>query len=151
MMWRLLGRLLLAAAVAASAGAVASAQGVRTTPEAAGFRICNHSSHEVMVAKAVNLTPGGSPADVLSEGWWRVGSRSCLVLYPGPLKYRYYLVYAHVVNSELEWAGNIGVCVRTEAFRIRSGLCGEGYNRRMFRQIDTGTASRSSHTYDLTD
>ena len=135
----------LAAGLAAGPAALAPAQ------EQEGFRICNHSSHEVMVAKAVNLTPGGGPADIESEGWWRVGSRTCLVLYPGPLRFRYYLVYAHVVNSDLEWAGTIGVCVRAETFRLRGGVCGAGPDRRMFRQIDTGTASRASHTYDLTD
>jgi uncharacterized membrane protein len=145
-----LGGFLLIAALAAGPAALASAQGV-TAPETEGFRICNHSSHEVMVAKAVNLTPGGSPADIEAEGWWRVGSRTCLVLYPGPLRFRYYLVYAHVVNSDLEWAGTVGICVRAESFKLRGGICREGPDRRMFRQIDTGTASPSLHTYDLTD
>jgi uncharacterized membrane protein len=142
---RLLAALVLAAGVSGMA-APAHAEGA---PD--GFRICNHSSYEVMVAKAVNLTPGGSPADILSEGWWRVGSRSCLVLYPGPLQYRYYLVYAHVVNSTLEWGGNVGVCVSAQSFRIRHPLCGEGLNRRMFRQIDTGPSGQQGYTYDLTD
>jgi uncharacterized membrane protein len=142
---RFLAILMLAVGMSGSAAPSARAE----APE--GFRICNRSSHEVMVAKAVNLTPGGSPADILSEGWWRVGSRTCLVLYPGPLQYRYYLVYAHVVNSTLEWAGNISVCVSAQTFRIRNPICAAGFNRRMFRQVDTGTESRSSHTYDLTD
>jgi uncharacterized membrane protein len=125
-----------------------SAEGTRTPPEP-GFRLCNHSRHVVLVAKAINLAAGGG-TDILSEGWWRVGSGTCLTLYPGPLRYRCYLVYAEVVGPNLSWSGDVGVCVSQQPFRIRSGLCGEGYNRRMFRQIDTG-GNPIGYTYDLTD
>jgi hypothetical protein len=39
--------------------------------------------------------------------------------------------------------------VHSQAFRIRSTQCGQGYNRRSFHQIDTGTTFSGTHAHNF--
>lgn len=71
-----------------------------------------------------------------------------MMLWSGPIKYRYYLVYAQARASGREWAGDNWVCVSSKPFTIREPLCREGYNRRRFEEVDTGDEERQ-FTYNL--
>lgn len=122
----------------------ASAQ-VRTAPEpiATGFRACNRTNTRIEVAKAVNVeTRRGARNDIISEGWYKLSPGRCVTLYPGRLRYRYYMVYAQEIRGRRVWAGNVGICVSHSRFRIRGGLCGDGYYHRQFKVVDTSRAHR---------
>ena len=142
----------LSAVLLLVASTTAAAQERRTPePDWQGFRVCNRSAYnDVQVAKA--LSPGKKNADgaslIVSEGWWSLKSGECMVLWRGPLKFRYYLVYAQAKASQKEWAGDIWVCVSREAFTIEEAQCREGLNRRKFEQVDTGD-TKERFTYNL--
>ena len=145
----------LRAGVAVAALAMAGTAGAqeRTTPEPAweGFRVCNRSMHDnVEVAKALNTSEktADGRAILVSEGWWKLKRGECMVLWRGPLKYRYYLVYAQAGKNE--WAGEHWVCVSREPFTIRQPLCGPDYYRRKFQEVDTGD-EQQRFTYNLND
>ena len=146
---------LLAAGLLFSAAAPAAAQ-VRQAPEpsggnAVGFRVCNKTSARMEVAKALNVkSNSGAADDIISEGWYKLNPGECVRLYPGRLEYRYYLVFAQEISGSRIWGGNIPVCVSHQRFKIRTTQCGEGYNRRMFKEVDTGD-ERNGWTHNFTD
>lgn len=135
-------------------GVAATAQAqVRNAPErtAYGFRACNKSSGRIEVAKALNVKPNASaPDDIISEGWYKLNPGECVTLYPGRLEYRYYMVFAQEINGSRIWGGNIPICVSHERFRIRTQQCGSSYNRRMFKEVDTGD-EREGWTHNFTN
>lgn len=95
-----------------------------------GFRACNQTANEIDVAKALNIgATDGRGQIIVSEGWYKLASGTCLFLWHGRLEHQYYLVYAQNRVTNREWAGNIPVCVSRDAFTIRSDACGEQYNR----------------------
>jgi uncharacterized membrane protein len=116
---------------------------LRTAPEAApwtGVRICNRSGEKVQVAKALageNKDEYGR-AQVVSEGWWTIEPAACRIMYEGPIRFRYYYLYATSVSGKGEWGGDVWICVSQQPFTITGTVCPSGYNRRKFRQIDTG-------------
>ena len=125
----------------------ATAQQRTREPAQLGFRVCNQTSNEIDVAKALNTgTSDGRGPIIISEGWYKLAGGSCLFLWPGRLEYQYYLVYAQNRVTHREWAGNIPVCVGRDAFSIRSDTCGEQYHRRMFIDVNTGD-EKSLFTY----
>jgi uncharacterized membrane protein len=133
-------------------GSIADAQ-VRNAPErtGGGVRACNKSSGRIEVAKALNVKPNADAADdIISEGWYKLNPGECVTLYPGRLQYRYYLVFAQEIGGSRIWGGGIPVCVSHESFRIRTSQCGDGYNRRMFKEIDTGD-ERENWTHNFTN
>lgn len=114
----------------------------RTTPEPdwQGVRICNRSNSDVMAAKALspNLHDSSGQTLYISEGWWRINRGECRVMYPGPIRWRYYLLYAEEVNGSGSWGGDVWICVSREPFTIRETQCPSGFNRRRFAVVDTG-------------
>ena len=128
---------------------------VRSAPEPSaggiGFRACNKSSGRMEVAKALNVKPNANaPDDIISEGWYKLDPGECVTLYPGKLEYRYYLVFAQEIGGSRVWGGNIPICVSHERFKIRTEQCGTGYNRRMFKEVDTGD-ERNGWTHSFTN
>ncbi|MGQ0585439.1 MAG: DUF1036 domain-containing protein [Reyranella sp.] len=134
----------LALPLLAFAGMVAvtdntTAQQHAREPAQLGFRVCNQTTSEIDVAKALNTgATDGRGQVIVSEGWYRLAGGACLFLWPGRLEYQYYLIYAQNRVTHREWAGKIPVCVSREPFTIRSNACGEQYYRRMFIDVNTG-------------
>jgi uncharacterized membrane protein len=112
-----------------------------------GFRVCNQAGTEIEVAKATatGASDGGAQI-VISEGWYKLPPQACAYLWPGPLQYRHYLVYAQDKASGREWTGTVPTCVSPEAFTIRSGTCGARQERKLFIPVDVGD-ERFSWTY----
>lgn len=136
---RTLALLLSALAGVVAAKDNATAQQRTREPAQLGFRVCNQTAYEIDVAKALNTgATGGRSQIIVSEGWYKLASGMCLLLWPGRLEYQYYLVYAQNRVTNREWAGKIPVCVSRDAFIIRSHTCGEQYYRRMFIDVNTG-------------
>jgi len=138
----------------ALAPAMASAQATqRTTPEPApnmgGFKVCNKSSYDLEVAKAVNVASSGQTPNIVSEGWYKFAPGECATLWSGKLEYRYYLLYAQHKQSKREWKGDIEVCVSSQAFTIKHGICEASNYRRGFFQVDT--KDYESWTQNLND
>lgn len=120
------------ALLGATAGDVAAQQ-----PQ--GFRVCNQTGGNIEVAKALNTgATDGRNRIIISEGWYQIANGTCGLLWSGPLKYKYYLVYAQNKSIRREWAGNIPICVSRQPFTIRSDTCGPEQYRRMFIQVYTG-------------
>jgi uncharacterized membrane protein len=113
--------------------------------------VCNRSRYVIQVAHAVATNERGSDGRLIvqSEGWRTLSSGTCNMLY-SPLRNRYYYVYAQENgNAGRSWPGTYPVCVHSQAFRIRSTQCGQGYNRRNFHQIDTGPTFSGIHTHNF--
>ena len=118
-------------------------------PVRQGFRVCNQTSNEIEVAKALNTgATDGKNRLIVSEGWYKLAGGACLFLWPGKLEYQYYLIYAQNKAANREWAGKVPLCVSREAFTIRSDTCGEQSYRRMFIDVDTGD-ERNLFTYNF--
>ena len=123
-------------------GAVTTLGGAQAqnTGGGSGFRLCNLSSTNLEVAKALN-TGNKDPAGnhiIISEGWYQFAKGECAVLWSGKLQYRYYLLYGQAKEVNKEWKGDIPICVSRQPFTITSGLCPPDKYRRMFFQVDTG-------------
>jgi len=118
-----------------------------------GFELCNHTGQTVTYAKALNVVgteerARGKAQRINTEGWFDIAPGSCDIVWPGALKYRYYMIYAEAVGSSQNWAGNVPVCVRDGRFKItNNGTCEGNKNQRMFVEVDTGDLL--SYTYDL--
>ncbi len=144
------------AALLAASGIVASvsAQAQQRAPEPAnqqaapsGFRACNNSSNDIEVAKALNTTTDGGPHSFVSEGWYKLARGACMTLWPGELKYRYYLVYAQAPAAKREWTGGVAICVSREPFTIRYGYCEADKYQRKFHQVDTEDSKNWTHNF----
>lgn len=135
---------LAALAVAAAMGMASAAQAEET-----GFSLCNRTTLTVDYAKGINVTTEdtGKPPFIEADGWHTLKPGECEVLWPGSLKYRYYLVYAAARASNRVWEGDRSVCVEDGTFALKEPLCPGDRNRRMFIQVDTG--EYYSFTYDL--
>jgi uncharacterized membrane protein len=155
------GRIAVLAALCALSAATSFAQeqrrttpepALRTTPEPAwqGVRVCNQAGENVRVAKALN----GAAKDeygrdqIVSEGWWPLADKACMILWSGPIRHRYYLIYAKSETTNGEWGGDVWICVSNQPFTITGGICPGGYNRRKFKEVDTGK-EENQFTYNL--
>jgi len=123
-------------------------------PTEKGFELCNRTNLTVVYAKALNLVSKkertkGTEYRFDTEGWFDLAPGNCKVLWPGELKYRFYLMYAGAKASNRKWTGDRHpICVRNGQFKITSiGLCATNKNHRMFFEVDTG--DNKSYTYDL--
>jgi uncharacterized membrane protein len=115
-----------------------------------GFRLCNLTSFDVEVAKALNSGARDNTGRVIiSEGWYQFAKGECAMLWTGKLQYRYYLLYAQAKSAGREWKGDIPICVSRQPFTIKSDTCGAENYRRMFFQVDTG--DNESFTQNLRD
>lgn len=146
---RTLALLLSVLAAVITASSIATAQQHMRAPAQLGFRVCNQTASEIVVAKALNTgATAGRSQVIVSEGWYKLAGGTCLFLWPGRLEYQYYLVYAQNRVTHREWAGNIPVCVGSDAFTLRSDTCGEQYQRRMFIDVNTGD-EKNLFTYNF--
>jgi uncharacterized membrane protein len=140
---------LLLSALVGMVTAETAAQSRAPEPARQGFRVCNQTTSEIEVAKALNTgATDGKNRHFVSEGWYKLAGGACLFLWPGKLEYQYYLVYAQNKTTHREWAGNVPICVSREAFTIRSDTCGDQLYRRMFIQVNTGD-ERDLFTYNF--
>ena len=139
------------AIVGAVIGAFAMIGGAQSQTTPNGFRVCNLSSVDVEVAKALNT--GNKDAQgqhiIVSEGWYQFAKGECAMLWTGKLQYRYYLLYGQSKSINKEWKGDIPICVSRQPFTITSGLCAPDKYRRMFFQVDTG--ENDGYTQNLRD
>jgi uncharacterized membrane protein len=105
------------------------------SPAEAAFRVCNKSTHAAQVA--IGFYDGKNWS---SQGWWPIPAGQCNELVSGPLKARYYYLYAVDEHSGGAWDGNRSFCVGEGQFVIpgRVNCVARGYERRTFFQVDTG-------------
>ncbi len=87
-------------------------------PAAADFQVCNDST------KVAHVSVGYYNNETyLTRGWWEIPSSGCLVIYPGPLKWPVYYVYAISPEDEYGnfevWSGDFALCIhRPNPFEI---------------------------------
>lgn len=105
------------------------------SPAEAGFRICNKSGHSAQIA--VGFYDGKTWT---SQGWFPTDAGACSEILTGPLKSRFYYLYAVDNQSGGAWDGNRSFCVGQGQFLIpgRINCVARGYERRTFFQVDTG-------------
>ncbi len=128
------------AASAAMAAALTLAGGSSVRAED-GFIVCNRTALPVTYAKALNVSDKSKSKDdvVVSEGWFDLAAGQCANLYPGKLRYRYYMVYAEAKGSDRKWTGKFPICVDDKrSFKITGDKCATSRPHRMFSQVDTG-------------
>lgn len=147
-MSRVLGWVLVAAA---GAGLIRTVQAEQAKEEY-GFELCNRTQLPVVYAKALNVTSDeerakGKQQVITSEGWFNLPAGDCAILYPGALKYRYYMVYAEAKNSNRKWTGKSPICVEQGNFKLTGDTCPRDRSHRLFVEVDTGDSL--SYTYDL--
>ncbi len=87
-------------------------------PAVADFQVCNDSLKDAHVAVGYY-----DNENYLTRGWWEVPSSGCLVIYPGPLKWPVYYVYAVSTEDEFGnfevWSGDFPMCIhRPNPFEI---------------------------------
>lgn len=117
---------------------------------AADLRLCNETNSKISVAIGYKSTQGWS-----SEGWWNFSptedSNSCKVLLPGPLRARFYYIYAIDITNGGEWGGEAKLCTRHKEFTINGieNCILRGYEQTGFFEVDTGT--QETWTIQLTD
>jgi uncharacterized membrane protein len=114
-----------------------------------GFEVCNRTKFQLVYAKALNVANKdvSKKDEIVSEGWFDLKPGECHMLYPGKLKYRYYLVYAEAKGSNRKWTGKINVCVQNSTFKLSGETCASNRNHRSFIEVDTGDFD--TYTYDL--
>ncbi len=136
------------AIVCGAIGAMAISGGAQAQ---VGFKLCNTSSIDIEVAKALNTGEKNAAGEriIISEGWYKFPKGECAMLWGGKLKYRYYLLFGQNKAVNKAWSGNIPICVSSQPFEITSDLCPPDKNRRMFFQVDTGEGE--SFTYNMRD
>ena len=130
--WGLLASLMLTACNADGPPSAA------TAPPDKGLRVCNRTGAPVEVAKAVELSPGRTPPEIVSEGWYQFADGECAFLWFGKLEHRHYLLYAQNKDVNREWKGDVPVCVSSRPFTIRQGPCDSRQDRRFFFRVDRG-------------
>src|SRR5262245_7236425 len=97
-----------------------------TAPSLADFKICNKSKEQVDVA--IGYEAG---RDVwIAEGWWTIKHGQCATLWSGPLKNRFYYLYAEG-DKGTEWDASDGgkagtFCIKNEKFKLDHRKLGSG-------------------------
>ena len=113
----------------------------------ADLRVCNKTTSQVGVAIGYK-----SERTWTSEGWWTVDADSCAILLAGPLKSRYYYMYAVDYEEGGEWSGRSAFfCTREKEFTIEGAdnCVANGYQRTGFYEVDTG--NQANWTIQLTE
>lgn len=114
-------------------------------PEAqAEFRMCNKTAATIGVAVGYQIEK-----EWTTEGWWNLPANKCEVLVEGPLRSRYYYVYAIDYQNGGEWSGEAFMCTRERAFTIKgiADCVARGFERTGFYEVDT--ADKQSWTVQL--
>lgn len=116
----------------------------------ADLRLCNQTNSKISVAIGYK-----GEEDWRTEGWWnftpREESGACKVLLAGPLRSRFYYVYAIDITNGGEWGGEARLCTQQKEFTI-DGIkecIPRGYEQTGFFEVDTG--KQESWTIQLTD
>lgn len=116
----------------------------------ADLRLCNQTNSKISVAIGYK-----GEENWRTEGWWNftpgVDENPCKVLLSGPLRSRFYYVYAIDISSGGEWAGAAKLCTHQKEFTI-DGIkecIPRGYDQTGFFEVDTG--KQESWTIQLTD
>jgi len=119
-------------------------------PAKADLRLCNQTNSKISVAIGYK-----GDTDWRSEGWWNFDPRAdgnpCKILVPGPLRSRFYYVYAIDITNGGEWGGEARLCTQQKEFTI-DGIkecIPRGYEQTGFFEVDTG--KQESWTIELTD
>ncbi|TPW30171.1 DUF1036 domain-containing protein [Martelella alba] len=112
----------------------------------AEFRVCNDTAKIVGVAVGYREEKGW-----VSEGWWQLPASTCATVVPGPLKARYYYLYAEDATGGGRWTGYTNMCVAEDEFTIVGvqDCFARGYQRMGFSEYDTGR--EESWTVQLSD
>jgi uncharacterized membrane protein len=113
----------------------------------ADFRVCNKTSSRVGIAIGYR-----SEQDWVTEGWWTVEADSCATLLAGPLRSRFYYMYAVDYDQGGEWGGDKAFfCTQEKEFTIIgvNDCVARGYQRTGFYEIDTG--NQDTWTIQLTE
>lgn len=104
----------------------------------ADLRICNKTGSRVSVAIGYKNDTGW-----ITEGWWNTTPGACEVLQDGPLRAKFYYIYAIDADRGGEWGGRHLLCTQDKMFTI-SGVedcASRGFQRNGFFEIDTGELS----------
>ncbi len=117
-----------------------------TVPAFADLRVCNKTANTLQIAIGYK-----SAEDWVTEGWWNLRGRQCDTIVKGPLASQFFYIYAEDAVTRAEWVGGTFMCVEEKAFTIRgfADCYAKGYDRRPFREIDTGNLR--NWTIDLVD
>ena len=112
----------------------------------ADLRVCNKTANTLQIAIGYK-----NAEDWVTEGWWNLGGKRCETIVKGPLASQFFYIYAEDAVTRAEWVGETFMCVVEKEFTIRGlGDCyAKGYDRRPFREIDTGKLR--NWTIDLID
>jgi len=107
-------------------------------PADAALHVCNKTGLKTRVA--LGRFDG---TEWSSSGWWIIAPGTCAALVDGPLKARYYYLYATDGAAGI-WEGQTHhFCVAPgDKFQVRgrTACAARGYDRRGFLEIDTGNA-----------
>lgn len=106
-----------------------------TAPAKADLRICNKTGSRVSVAMGYKDASGW-----ITEGWWNTMPGACEILQDGPLRAKFYYIYALDADRGGAWGGRHLMCTQDKMFTINDVKnCKErGYMENGFFEIDTG-------------
>ncbi|MGH6828489.1 MAG: DUF1036 domain-containing protein [Rhizomicrobium sp.] len=106
-------------------------------PASAAFHVCNKTDAAARVA--LGRFDG---RHWTSQGWWTLQPGRCARLLDGPLRARYYYLYA-ADSTAGTWEGRTHFCIAPGAKFVipgRNDCAQRGFDRRGFFEVDTGNA-----------
>lgn len=115
-------------------------------PARAELQLCNFTESRVGVSVGYKNDNAW-----VTEGWWNVMARGCVVLVPGTLSGRYYYVHGIDYDRGGSWSGKVKMCVDDKSFTIKGvkDCASRGHKELGFYEVDTGEAN--DYTIRLTD
>jgi uncharacterized membrane protein len=128
-----------------------------TAPSLADFRVCNQSKEQIDVAFGYE----GGRNMWIAEGWWTIKHGKCATVWSGPLRNRYYYLYAEG-DKGTEWDASEGdkgssFCVKSEKFKLDQRKYGSsdedecqkhGLESKLFFEVDVSNYDSWTHTLD---
>lgn len=123
---------------------------IASTGAHADLRLCNKTNSKISVSIGYKGEEGWR-----TEGWWNFSptedDNACKVLLTGPLRSRFYYVYAIDISNGGEWGGEALLCTKQKEFTIDGikNCIPRGYEQTGFFEVDTG--KQESWTIQLTD
>jgi uncharacterized membrane protein len=79
----------------------------------AALRVCNKTRYLLNFAVGYN-----AGADFATEGWWSVTPNTCAMPIKGPLKGRYFYLYATDIDANDVLKGSVSMCIDRRKFQI---------------------------------
>lgn len=122
---------------------------LRSESKSRGLVLCNKTEHLVWAA-----TGQLNDEQFESRGWTRVPTKECAQVINQNLDNRYYFFYAEAVTQDGDvvveagrrkiWGGEKPLCSKPTRFVISGdeNCTARGFDRHLFKQIDTGSARR---------